>query len=474
MKFITPRHKIVGMYLSDFGDVYNNTSKRSFITDEFSNYIPIFNLFNLNNQEEIRFADGANKNNEIVTYNKNTSSQRLSSGVIRSKKIDVTANDLILGPVNLFLNFTRYNITTVVGGEYQKTFLPIENDKLDCFKGKVIVLTINTFNNPKLIQDITGYTNYLETLIEKYKHKSNPDLEEYKDVITYIHEKWRDTKVMDAMSISNSIKVVTLIEIDESSLILENDKTIFVPNRNLVVSLENIVEVKEHPNTSSNILGNKDNLNILKSNSITCYIVDNEDLISDRFINVAGVVKKINKIKNHNLVNGLYLIQIDAQNKTNSEIICKLEDLDDNQYVFKSVEEANVGADKRNQYKDSIESMRNELEVLRLDKANESIRLKAHYDELMRKQNMDHEVAINALKLKIDEHKLHAEKQSTETKSQYEDKKYKLETKGNRRKAKYEKERYERDTVIETLKTIGAIAGLAAGGFVLYSKLNRN
>ena len=41
-------------------------------------------------------------------------------------------------------------------------------------------------------------------------------------------------------------------------------------------------------------------------------------------------------------------------------------------------------------------------------------------------------------------------------------------------KSHYEERKFERDNTIETLKTVGAVVGLIAGGMVFYNKMSKS
>lgn len=474
--------KILGMYLSDTHDVYNNTEQKTHLTNDGFKYLPIVDFIHFSRQEEVRFINGKNINDEIITYNRNTSSRKLNADTVYNNKIEVTQNDLLLGPINIVLNLSQYNITFNTPGDFRKTYLPIKNKKLEEYYGKIIMLTIHTFNNPITIQHIAGYGNYFETLKDNFKNRGNKKNQELLLVLDYLSSKWLDIKTSDYMQQSHTIKVVTMTVVEETDLFTVSDKIIYLSYRDCFVTIEDIINAPDHPGTE-NVFNTGDLKGYLRDNSFVCYIVDNDDLISDRYINVAGSVKKIIKIKNPSMVNGLYLITTNNATGTKSEVVCKLEDLNNNQYVFKSIEEANAGADIRSQYKDILEKNRAELESLRLERANENIALKAkyeresleiktEYEKRLREQSLTFDREMQELKKSFEEFKLSASKEDIKTKSDYDTFRYQLDRKSYQTKSDYEEGRYARDTTIESIKTVGAIAGLLAGGFVLYSKIN--
>ena len=126
MKYLLNKPRIVGMYLSEYGNIYNDMNKRTFINkDEFAGYIPVLNLFSINSNEDVKFADGLNKDNEIVSYNRAISSQKLGPTIARKKKLDVTHNDLV-GLLSRLpgLRLVAFNGRTAARVAQQLTHLP--------------------------------------------------------------------------------------------------------------------------------------------------------------------------------------------------------------------------------------------------------------------------------------------------------------------------------------------------------------
>lgn len=480
LKTLQLNNRVIGMYLADNGNVYFNgdkNAKTTFITSEFSNYVPILEMLNIDHRKEVVFANGVNKNEEVVTYNKAISGRSFNDAVIRQGKIDVTANDLFVGPITLFLNFTSHNLTVVTNKEFRKTFAPIENDHLDDFKGKIVVLNLHTLNTPKSIQNITGITNYLETLQDKFKNRDAPNIDEMREVVKYASDKWGETKFFTAMAQSNSMKVATMVELSEAEFIKDKADSLYLMHQDLVITLENIVEAVEHPATSNAILTNRDLQREIRHNSFTCYIVDSEDKIGDRYINIAGSVKRINKVKDHNRANGLYIISTDLEGKVRNELACKLEELDGNKYVYKSIEEANIGADMRVQYRDNIETTRTELEVTKLERANENIERSSDLEQMRAEIKLvtdlvksQGEVLSLAEKRKLERFKTDDEVRGIYAKRDFESFRYDVDRRERSAKLNYEDKKYERDSFVEGLKTVGALAGVAATGFLLYGK----
>jgi hypothetical protein len=76
-------------------------------------------------------------------------------------------------------------------------------------------------------------------------------------------------------------------------------------------------------------------------------------------------------------------------------------------------------------------------------------------------------------KRNLERFKTEYEISSIHAKRDYDSHRYEMERRSNQYKANYEETRYERDTFLEGLKVIGAVAGVVAGGYVLYSKMSK-
>lgn len=85
------------------------------------------------------------------------------------------------------------------------------------------------------------------------------------------------------------------------------------------------------------------------------------------------------------------------------------------------------------------------------------------YDERLREMDLRHQSALKEFKLQEESNKL-------QTSSE----KFRFDLLGMENKHRYEVEKYGRDSTVETLKTIGSVAGLLAGGYVIYKQLSKS
>lgn len=174
------------------------------------------------------------------------------------------------------------------------------------------------------------------------------------------------------------------------------------------------------------------------------------------------------------MVNGLYIITTDENAKPHTEIICGLDKIDENQYVYRTVEEANTGADIKNKYKQELEKSRHELELERISRSNESLELKTKHEREINELKLQYQERTDAVKKEMETFKSLKERESIQTKTSYDDYKYRMDTRHLDTKTHYEERKFERDNTIETLKTMGAVAGLVAGGMMFYNKLTKS
>lgn len=474
----------IGVYLTDSSDLYNGINQRVHVEDKYKGYLPILNMFSINGSAEVIFSDTRDKSKEVISYNRCLSNKNLDSETIRTKRIDITHNDLYLGPIRILLNYTSQAVTVNMANEYRKTYPRIQQDQFEEYMGKIMIFSIFTLNTPALIQATTGNGNYLEAMYNKLKHRPGDEIKEMYSVYEYAESKWPLFKQLPNGCIANSIKVVCLQIVDEKEIMNQPDHHIYLRNLDTCISFDNLLEIKENPSTQIKGIGGREIQSIIKNNSFICYLVDNNDMVSDRYINLAGNVKKINKIKDGTMVNGLYMIHTGDDGKSDMEMLCTLEDIDKNEFVYRSVEEATNGANIRQKYKDEVELSKVERESL-------ISKLKQEHDLQLLKMKADHEKnklemeeRLHAIKLESEskksevvDKKTHHESTKYDLDSQREIlkleselEKYRMDKMSMRSKYYHDERRHERDTTVETLKTIGAVAGLAATGFIIYKK----
>ena len=532
--------KVVGLYYPDHGNIYNNVSTVSFSSEELNGYLPVLDLIRFNTDEVVKFGNGKNKSEEVVARSCNYLAGGLNQDIARRKIIDVTQNDLLVGPVTLLLNFTNYNVTAIDCNEIRKTYRPLVNTTFEEYSGKILIIKYYTLNSPIAISRYGKYENYLEALLEKFKSNTSSNIKEMLDIIKYVSKKWEGNRISENRD-TNTIKVATVTEVSDVELLDSESDGIYLLHQNLVLTLEDIVTAKQHPEIAHSLMRDDGLKTAIRQNSFTCYIVDNADEIADRYINVAGQVKKVPKVKNQQSVSGLYMISVNGHGEPLHEEICPLSEIDSSSYVYKSVEEANYGANIAEKSKQALEEDRRAFErdtmKLKAEFESNNIRLKSETDrikaeseqetiairkelERLRADNEVEKAKAEKAKAKADHAKAEAnakaerdkakaikvkaksEQGLADAKAKYERKamaakekyernrtseelqlsrakrandfmRFDIDTRSQLYKSDYERDKYSRDSTVETLKTIGAIAGVVATGMLLYSKFSK-
>ncbi len=485
MKAVTCKRYILGMYLSDSGNIYTESEATRFLPNEkFACYLPILKLWKLNTDDQVVFTDGKNKDGEIETYNSRLSGNRLNAQAIKTKKLDVSHNDLVFGNTNLIINLTRYNVTAQDRGAGLQLVVPVHNTKLEPLTGKLYIITCHTYSNPLWVKEKQGIGNYLQTLYEQSKLSPGPD----SDILEYLNEKWCGVGVPQALTVSNTIKVFTMYEITEQDLV--NYKTLLVSNFGSRFSLEKIINVP-HDVPLHDSLGIGEMSDVLTRNAFNCYIVDNNDTISDRYCVIAGQVKKIEKIKDRNQTSGLYMFHTDYNKKPYLEKISSLDDIDNNPHIFKDAESAKTGADLKTRYVDEVEKARRENEMTRLEAERENLLQKQglaehiarlekeakerelRHAEEVRQREVKYAEQMAEIKRAVENNKLHNQVRGNDSGFLFDLYKHQHDMRMLDSKSHYQEREYERDSTIETIKTVGAIAGLGLGIWTIASKMNK-
>ena len=117
-----------------------------------------------------------------------------------------------------------------------------------------------------------------------------------------------------------------------------------------------------------------------------------------------------------------------------------------------------------------LEAKRNALQFEEI-RAKNQLELEAQKADMTRQElqrKLDYEALVTQLKVENEKRK-----QDTEThKFSYDQTRHHMDSSSLYMKKEYEQGKYERDSTIETIKTVGAVAGLVAGGYVLFKKFS--
>lgn len=508
-KYIKTKTEAVGMYITDAGSLSRTSGGTSYwLSHKQMPYLPLLNWIQISPENEVRLASGESIGQDITTYNEHHRLNKLNEDILTRTKLDVTANDLFIGPIEMALNFSGKRLTITSRSGIPKSFAPLSLRSMPELDGKLVILSVHTINSVASIHNQYGYSNYLKTLKDRLVGKSDYASEELSSVYDYVLTCLQTHRPVSPLALSDTFKVVTLTVINVGEgLEANNVDTLALLNRQIEITYSDPVNARMHDNFTQEYILDKNVMETIRAYGLSCFIVDSDDKVSERYINFAGTVRKIPKIKSGDKVDGLYLVSVDASQKLQMDSVTPLNELDSVKFVYKSEEEADKGANMKEQYSD-------QLDLLRIEKANEALKLKAEHEKEMRALDqtsrqrivdMEHEsrrrvmdmdqehrsrtVELDAYRTKLEEEdrarKLEHEealrnlKLDTEVRKQ-ETEHYKYDHDKNRFqmdnaslyvKRDYEHAKYERDSTIETIKTVGAVAGLLAGGYAIYTRL---
>lgn len=465
----------VAMYITDAGTVMKNVGSPSFWSSLKDNrYFPILNLINLDPNNELKFTTGVVVDDDVTTYNHRVSSQRPNRQVMMRSRLDISTNDLFVGGIRLCLNFTKYTVTIVSESGIPKMYKPLQSQRFTEYDGELVFFTIHTLNSPYAISGVHGFNNYLENLSNRLAGTNNPKEKETLNILNFAINNLQHNRDINNEVASDTLKLVTMFSVREEELIFRDKKTeLYIANKGLLISSDNIVATSPHPAFKDALIDDKGVLESIKANGVSCFIVDDGNLIGERYFNFAGEVIKIPKIESRDNPDGFYIVSIDADKKLNVNNIIPLSDIDENKYVYKSVEEARDGGDLRSKFME-------ESELRKIIRNEESLTSKLEYEEKLRQIEESSRIRINQLEDEARQNKLAYEGsirdlglELEKTKSESGQQKFKLENESMVRKNDYETGKFNRDSFVETLKTVGAVAGLALGLFALYTKFSK-
>ena len=482
-KFIARPPQIVGAYMTDHSKIAPVQKDQAFWVNDSEKFLPILNLFNLNERAEVRLADTQNASNDIETYNPQDIRYTLSPNVVANNRLNVSSGDLLTGGVRFVLNFMDQPIITKTRADIPKLFMPLNNVQLKEWAGKLLVLSFHSYNIPQTIKEISGIANYFENLrtekIQRGEGKSTPAR-----MLEYLSRCWQSYKpAAGGVVLSNSIKLVMVHEYVPSDFMdrgVESDVLYCSESGLSFRRSSNVLDVPVHPKHNDTLLANREIVESMRDNGVSCFIVDNNKLLSDRFINFVGNVRKIEQIVDYNRPDGLYITTLDGQKSLGVDSFIPITDIDTCRYIYRSHEEALQGADIRQQAVQAHEINKLEMSVEAAELNRDAMHDRHQYEERIRvldaenkRQQADADMRMRAIELKHQQDLRDYKLQEVSNKAWLNNEKYRFDMIGMENKHHYESVKYERDSSIETLKTVGSVAGLLAGGFVLFKQISK-
>lgn len=497
---------VISVYLSDQANLFPDRGVYTTwftVNEKNFNQFPVMDLFKFNEKEDIYFTDGLSISNNIPVRRVPDNNMLTEITNTRKPQIRPCGNDLLISPVTIALNFTPTPVTFVEQNGFRKTIRPISGRNFTAYSGNLYIFTLYSFNSIDDIEKLTEHGNYISELLER---QDRFGLNEYKEVKSCLEEikillLSKDFKKTVADH-GGTYKVVTSMRINDSILDDHGEKGIYVRSKKLLISRKDIVRTDNNPSGSCS-LSTIDMKQILNSNSFSCYINDPDDKITDRYISVAGKVIKVSRVKNKDMPTGIYAIYTNEKSQPEIELVFGLDKIDECEFIFRTREEAIAGADKKGMQeerlmlernKHELEKNRSEIERLAEEKAMREAKLKYELEKLqaeesLRKIDAEYKLRLNAatieaneqklrhdkelaeLKRKMEEDSAKANEESMNFKTQYERERHMYDLRMHDNKTRYEESKYKKDAFVETLKTVGAVAGVAAAGILLYKKL---
>jgi hypothetical protein len=375
--------------------------------------------------------------------------------------------------------FNKYNIPHLL--------TPLDNKVLkDKYRGKVIFVTIHRLSNPNVVSDIyNNNKNYLTMLKEstKFKKNINNKYDEFTKVVTFAEKCWDETDYLSSDYRCNSIKIITVFAIDDSKLLPGNEEsftTLVVPNKNLLITRDTMFAYQENPSIHNDVDLSQFKNDIIPGTDFM-YIIDNDDLLAERYFNQFGETKKVPKFKSkQQQISGLYVVTIQENFTLKVDKFYKIEDIDTCDFIYRTQEEADQGADKTALFAQQIR----EKELTMQHTIVQAREKEAGMQQNLLQTKEKYELTVLELKKENERIKSESERLSKENDIKFTELKREIERVGMTDKVHYERnhygmkndferESYRRDSSLETLKTVGGICGVLATGVMIYGKLHK-
>ena len=455
----------------------SRTEEKFVATPVMNGYLPVLDLINFNSDESVRFTDGKNVSNDIITYNKRIQDNRsLSSEIVSNRKLPTKFNDIIGSPVTIVLNFTKEKLTTIDTDGFPNHYEPIYNSNFDKHKGSILLLTIRMFNHPKTMEIAAGSGNYFRGLRDKLRNSDQQRTRHLADICEFLINHpgiYSEDKFLNPTS---SVKVVSIAEIDASELLHGE----FVDaDTGILYSLNKYSQIEGNPLTDMELYASDCLKDIITDGEIIVYINDPDDQLEPQYLNVAGNVFKVNKIKSKDRPRGLFL----SSKNDFGDIITQtipLEDIPTSEFVYSSKDAATNGANVKEKTSIEIAQLKSRLEATKLERDSGIIQQKQELEILknnIEKEQAEFKVEMNkkreTLALELEEIKNKRDIESLTAKRDYEKFSYDTNRQAMSYKTNYEVDKYRRDSTLETIKTIGSVVAAGAGIVFLYSKFSK-
>lgn len=294
--------------------------------------------------------------------------------------------------VTSILNFTHRNISV---REFNNTVKIIHPHSTSGLKNTslinhAVILTVYTFDNPiRSRSDLTNPelldSNILNNMLKQEDNIPNVVTDEIRAILKFYMD--NIGKLIESMEkntynhtqirrLSKIVKIVTLTTVSLSELEHAENESVFLYNKNLVMSLKEPKFTPYHPHVSSPFTYmDEDEIMALMENHLKFFIVDPENKLSEKYTFILGDVYKIPRIAQSAAAPGLYVINDKDKQKS---IFIDIEQIGEKDFVYNSMEEARNAVNgvglaqhfelQNNQLKLQIQEREKEMEGFRKDR----------------------------------------------------------------------------------------------------------
>lgn len=502
--YINQKSKVTGIYLINTRNIERFSSQRGWYSIEDMPFLPMLNFINIDPNGQVKFVSTRGEKDNIDTFNGKLSVQRFNDEVLENSMIDCTMNDLSDGVETATFNFTGTHLTITPFYGRPKLFHPLKQKKsIPGTEGKLVFVSIHTINTDTSVSHLYGVdNNYLEQMRDKYVGKKDYKSVEIKEIYDFIIAFLASKDGQSKTLIHDTYKVATMTIVDVNKIFELED---FTDKRKDTICINNLakditrlgpVEARMHDCFSENFVHDPKVMATIREHGVSCFIVDNEKKLSSRFYTFAGRVMEVPVMQDIHRVDGLYLMYADASKKVAPIQFTPIDEINSVKYIYDNREMAFKGSDMAALRKEEIEQLKADqaIEAMRESTAHaremRDIKLKyqtdqqaasedrARFEAVLSEQRITAELAATKARAEHDalilglKTQLERKKQETDLfKYEFDQSRYRMDNNSMYMKQNYEEGRYQRDTTIETIKTAGAVAGLLAGGYVLYNKL---
>lgn len=427
MDTLTPKPSFVTIYSDQLSHSFQATTN-----EESKHYFPLVHMADIYNQTR------PNDFNKIVA----------ESMELAYENIIITNNSPL-----------RVHVRNRSG--FIKTFIPTSNQH----ENSITIFTISAMRNPytKSVEFSDGVENYCQALLDRYSKIVDSNLDEiklaYSKIIEYGKKikdgeldsnKYLTQRTNPIVAVKNILYVVTKVTVP--MLAFENKKSVYLTNKDLVLSTKNLMDVDDHPSvTSGNPLSHVQDA--AENSLFSLILVDNKNHYSTRYAYMFGEIVEVRAVKDATRQDGLYVF-FKSDGKAEQSYVTP-ENLEKSKHLFKSREEALTGGDIAASYSKTLD------EVNHRNKVEES-RLKLRETE-MAGQLSEMKLLLEQKKIELDNVVANNKLKDSHTSSAFTERKYVSQD-------YFEERSRKRNETMEMVKTGATITAAIAGVFLVISK----